>query len=370
MTDYIIQAENLTKKFGDKTAVNSVSFEIPEGELFGFLGPNGAGKTTTIRMLTTLTSVTDGIARVAGYDVTKNAGAVRAKIGVVPQQLIADDELTGTENVLLFAKLHHVANDKAKKRTTELLQLVDLQNSSEKRVKTYSGGMKRRLQLAMGLVHDPSLIFLDEPSLGLDIQTRSKMWDYVRKLNDDRGITVFMTTHYLEEADALCDRVAIVDGGLIKVLGSPNELKMKLGGDLLSIQVTDGQDLTSFLEGVQDVREVVRLSHSSYRIKIPRVEKALPQIVDGISERGLKISDISFTRPTLDQVFLEVTGRQIRDGENEPVTENGINSRTVTKQEVVPKVQTMNEGILSENTIGGSQTAKTLWFDSARRMSR
>jgi ABC-2 type transport system ATP-binding protein len=314
LTKNIIQARNLTKKYGDRTVVDHVSFDIEEGELFGFLGPNGAGKTTTIRMLTTLTSVTRGSASIAGHDVSRNPGEVRAAIGVVPQQLIADDELLGIENVLLFAKLHHVPNEKAKKRAWELMTLVDLEASADKKAKTYSGGMKRRLQLAMGLVHDPRILFLDEPSLGLDIQTRSKMWEYVRKLNDERGITVFMTTHYLEEADALCDRVAIVDGGIIKVSGSPAELKMNLGGDLLSIQVSDGQDLTDFFEEVQDVREVRKIDHSSYQIRIPRVEKALPQIVDGVVERGLKISDISFTRPTLDQVFLQVTGRQIREG--------------------------------------------------------
>jgi len=317
MTNSIIQVEKLTKKYGDKTAVDHITFDIGEGELFGFLGPNGAGKTTTIRMLTTITSVTEGKAMVVGYDVSKNPGEVRARIGVVPQQLIADDELTGVENVLLFAKLHHVPSEKARKRASELLELVDLQASAEKKVKTYSGGMKRRLQLAMGLVHDPSILFLDEPSLGLDIQTRAKMWDYVRKLNTENGITVFMTTHYLEEADALCERVAIVDGGTIKVLGSPAELKMRLGGDLLSVQVSEGPDLRGFLESVHDVNEVVKSSSSSYVIKIPRIEKALPQIVDGISQRGLKILDISFTRPTLDQVFLQVTGKQIRD-ENGP----------------------------------------------------
>ncbi len=320
MTNSIIQAENLTKKFGDKTVVDQVSFDVAEGELFGFLGPNGAGKTTTIRMLTTLTSVSSGRAIVAGHDVSKDPGIVRTVIGVVPQQLIADDELLGIENVLLFAKLHHVPDEKARKRAAELMKLVDLEASAGKKVKTYSGGMKRRLQLAMGLVHDPRLLFLDEPSLGLDIQTRSKMWEYVRKLNDEHGITVFMTTHYLEEADDLCDRVAIVDSGVIKVSGSPKELKMKLGGDLLSIQVSDGPDLTHFFEGVPDVTEVLKLNRSSYRIKIPRVEKALPEIVDGVVQRGLKISDISFTRPTLDQVFLQMTGRQIRDGESEPAT--------------------------------------------------
>jgi ABC-2 type transport system ATP-binding protein len=313
----MIQAEKLTKKFGDKTAIDHVSFNVAEGELFGFLGPNGAGKTTTIRMLTTLTSISSGQAMIAGYDASKNPGAVRNKIGVVPQQLIADDELTGIENVLLFAKLHHVSNEKAKRRATELMQLVDLQAPAENKVKTYSGGMKRRLQLAMGLVHDPRLLFLDEPSLGLDIQTRSKMWDYVRKLNQERGITVFMTTHYLEEADELCDRVAIVDGGVIKVSGSPSELKMNLGGDLLSIKVTEGPDLTRFFGSVPDVKEITKLGQSEYTLKVPRIEKVLPQIVDGVVQKGLKISDISFTRPTLDQVFLQVTGKQIREGETQ-----------------------------------------------------
>lgn len=317
LTDNIIHVQNLTKKYGDKTVVDHLSFDIAEGELFGFLGPNGAGKTTTIRMLTTITSVTEGSATVAGYNVAIDPGAVRVSIGVVPQQLIADDELSGIENVLLFAKLHHVPSEKARRRTSELLKLVDLEASAGRKAKTYSGGMKRRLQLAMGLVHDPRLLFLDEPSLGLDIQTRSKMWDYVRKLNEEKGITVFMTTHYLEEADVLCDRVAIVDGGVIKVSGSPAELKMRLGGDLLSIQVTDGPDLSRFFEGLEDVREVKRLDSSTYRIKVPRFEKALPEIVDGVVQRGLKISDLSFTRPTLDQVFLQVTGRQIRDGEAE-----------------------------------------------------
>jgi len=292
-----------------------VSFEVAEGELFGFLGPNGAGKTTTIRMLTTLASVSDGRAFVAGEDVAKNPGGVRANIGVVPQQLIADDELKGIENVLLFGKLHHVPRDKARSRAAELLQLVDLQGSAEKKVKTYSGGMKRRLQLAMGLIHSPRVLFLDEPSLGLDIQTRSKMWEYLRKLNSEKGVTIFLTTHYLEEADMLCDRVAIIDGGVIKVSGSPSELKAMLGGDLLSIQVGEGPDVTHFLNGVQGVTKVRKPDNFTYKLQIPHLEKTLPEIVEGIAARGLEITDISFSRPTLDQLFLEVTGRKLRDGE-------------------------------------------------------
>ena len=310
----IVQAVNLTKKFGEKTAVDHVSFDVAEGELFGFLGPNGAGKTTTIRMLTTLASISEGNAIVAGFDVAKDPGAVRASIGVVPQELTADDELKGIENVLLSAKLHHIPNDAARRKARYLFKLVDLESSAEKRVKTYSGGMRRRLQLAMGLIHNPKILFLDEPSLGLDVQTRQRMWDDIRQLNHDDGITVFMTTHYLEEADLLCDRVAIVDNGIIKVSGPPSELKEKLGGDILSIEVKDGPDLTGFLHDVPDVLEVSKVNHT-YRIKIPQVEKALPEIVEGVALRGLKISDISFTKPTLDQVFLELTGRKIRDTE-------------------------------------------------------
>ncbi|MDA4130068.1 MAG: ATP-binding cassette domain-containing protein [Thaumarchaeota archaeon] len=313
----IVEAIDLTKKFGEKTAVDHVSFEVGEGELFGFLGPNGAGKTTTIRMLTTLASISEGRALIAGLDVAKNPGGVRAKIGVVPQQLIADDELKGIENVLLFGKLHHVPADKARRKAAELLQLVDLQDSAEKKAKTYSGGMKRRLQLVMGLIHEPRVLFLDEPSLGLDIQTRSKMWEYLQKLNDEHGVTIFMTTHYLEEADMLCDRVAIIDHGVIKVSGSPSELKTMLGGELLSIQVSEGPDVTRFLEGTLGVSEVRKLNNFAYQIKIPRVEIALPQIVDGLTVRKLKITDISFSKPTLDQVFLQVTGRKLRDGESE-----------------------------------------------------
>jgi ABC-2 type transport system ATP-binding protein len=311
----IIQAENLTKKFGDKTAVDHISFSVAEGEIFGFLGPNGAGKTTTIRILTTLASLTEGRATVAGYDVSKHPGSVRANIGVVPQLLTADNELKGIENLLLTARLQHVPHQEARKRSEELLKLVDLQEFAEKPVKTYSGGMRRRLQLILGLVHTPQILFLDEPTLGLDIQTRAKMWEYIKHLNQEKGLTVFMTTHYLEEADSLCNRIAIIDHGVIKVSASPSQLKEKLGGDILTLELTEGRDMTQFLMGVPEVSEVTKPTSNSYRVKLPRVEKALPTIVEGISDHGLKITDISFTKPTLGQVFLEVTGKSFRDSE-------------------------------------------------------
>jgi ABC-2 type transport system ATP-binding protein len=314
MKSKIIEAENLTKIYKETVkAVDHISFFVEEGELFGFLGPNGAGKTTTIKMLTTIASVTDGKASVAGHDVAKEAAAVRKEISVVPQELTADDELKGAENLLLSAKLHHVPNDVARKKAAELLNLLELESAAQRQVKTYSGGMRRRLQLAMGLIHDPKILFLDEPTLGLDIQTRQKMWAYIRDLNREDGITVFMTTHYLEEADFLCDRIAIIDSGLIKVSGSPTELKGKLGGTTLMLQVGYGADISSLLRGIQDVTEVEK-EGETYRIKLARTEQALPEIVESITKKGLKISDIALTKPTMDQVFIQITGNAMRNG--------------------------------------------------------
>jgi ABC-2 type transport system ATP-binding protein len=326
----IIQAEDLTKVYKGKVkAVDKISFSVDEGEIFGFLGPNGAGKSTTIKMLNTIASITSGHATVAGYDVSKNPGAVRDVIGVVPQELTADDELKGIENILLSARLHHVPRDEAKKRAAELLRLVDLETSAERRVKTYSGGMRRRLQLAIGLIHTPKILFLDEPTLGLDVQTRTKMWEYMSKLNKDSGLTIFMTTHYLEEADGLCNRIAIIDHGVIKVSGTPSQLKETVGGDVLTIELTTGPDITDFLRGLPDVSNVAR-NDQVYRIKLPRTERALPAIVEGITKKGLEIKEISFTKPTLDEVFLEITGKSMRDedsGESDSLIQNIMTER-------------------------------------------
>jgi ABC-2 type transport system ATP-binding protein len=311
----IIEAQNLTKLYPPKTkAVDDVSFSVDEGEVFGFLGPNGAGKTTTIKMLTTLASITSGSAIVAGFNVAKDPSAVRRSIGVVPQELTADDELKGSENLVLAARLHHVPGSEIPTRSRDLLKLFDLEDAAGRRVRTYSGGMRRRLQMAMGLVHSPKVLFLDEPTLGLDIQTRTKVWDYINRLNKERGLTVFMTTHYLEEADGLCNRIAIIDHGVIKVSDSPARLKEKFGGDILTIAVSGTTDLTDFLKSVPEVSEVSR-EGQVYRMKLPRTEQALPVILEGIIRRGLNITEISFTRPTLDDVFLEVTGRTMREEE-------------------------------------------------------
>ena len=313
----IIEAENLTKVYGGKVkAVDHISFQVAEGEIFGFLGPNGAGKTTTIKMLNTLASITEGRATVAGHDVARDPGGVRKSIGVVPQELTADDELSGTENMMLMARLHQVSASAAKEKIPALLRLVDLKDAAGRKVKTFSGGMRRRLQLVMGLLHEPRVLFLDEPTLGLDVQTRSKMWQYIKGLNRDRGLTVFMTTHYLDEADSLCDRIAIIDHGTIRISGTPAELKEAHGGDIITLTVTEGsEDLTAFLSGIEGVVGVTR-DGRTYRIRLPKSEKALPAIFTGVIQKEAEIEDIDFSKPTLDQVFLDVVGKSMRDEES------------------------------------------------------
>lgn len=314
MKNRIIEAQNLTKSYKKALkAVDDISFSVEEGEVFGFLGPNGAGKTTTIRMLTTLSSITSGTATVTGYEVTGNPSAVRRSIGIVPQELTADDELKGIENLLLTAKLHHVPNNSAKKNAQKLLSLLELEDAASRLVKTYSGGMRRRLQLAMGLIHSPKLLFLDEPTLGLDIQTRQKMWTYIQQLNRENDVTVFVTTHYLEEADFLCNRIAIIDGGVIKQSGKPSQLKEKLGGNILKIEVNGEAELTAFIKAIPGVSDLTK-NGSNYSIKLTRIEKALPLIVDGLTKKDLKIIDIELVKPTLDQVFLQITGSSMRNG--------------------------------------------------------
>jgi ABC-2 type transport system ATP-binding protein len=311
----IIQANELTKTYRDVIAVDHVSLDVGEGQVYSLLGPNGAGKTTMISMLTTVAAIDEGSAIVAGHDVKSKPGAVRSCIGVLPQEVTLDVELKGIENLLFAAKLHHVPDSLARSRAKDLLQLVELENAAYKRVSTYSGGMKRRLQLIEALIHQPKILFLDEPTVGLDIQTRTRIWDYIQHMNKENGLTIFMTTHYLEEADYLSNKVAIMDHGTIKISGSPANLKDSLHGDILTVDVAEStDDLTVFLSKLDTVKEVTR-TKDGYRLKLPKVETALPEIITGIASRGLKIKATSFSKPTLDQVFLEVTGRSMRDSE-------------------------------------------------------
>jgi len=314
---HAIEANNLTKRFRSLIAVDHVSFSVEEGEIFGFLGPNGAGKTTTINMLTTLLNPTEGSAKVGGFDVEKQDAKVRGIIGLVPQDLTVDEDLTGMENMMIQAKLYHVPTKVAKERIAEALDLVGLTDAANRKVETYSGGMRKRLELAEGLIHHPKVLFLDEPTLGLDVQTRVVIWEYIKKLRDEHRITMLLTTHYMEEADILCDRIAIIDYGKIVALDTPQNLKDSLGGDIIELDFdrkTDAQ--TKTLSSLPQVRDVKRIGNM-YRIKVLKGEKALPEIMETMLRMNLKIDRVSLVKPTLDQVYLEYTGRSLRETQGE-----------------------------------------------------
>ncbi len=315
MSEEIIKAEGLTKVFNHSlTAVDHVDFSVKQGEIFGFLGPNGAGKTTTINMLITILKPTEGKATVLGFDVAKQSYNVRNVIGVVPQEYTADEDLTGLENILLCADMYGIPRSVAKERAEDLLKLVELTDFRDKRVQTFSGGMRRRLELACGLINRPKILFLDEPTLGLDVQTRTATWNYIRKLKTQYGMTLFMTTHYLEEADSLCDRVAIIDHGKIVVVGAPEDLKHSLGGDIITIGIKEDVDVSELISKVENVKEVKK-ENGSYRIKAECGEVTAPSIIETLRNKGYTVAKLSLTEPTLNEVYLEYTGKSMRDAE-------------------------------------------------------
>tara|TARA_B100001013_G_scaffold122262_1_gene70967 strand:- start:1411 stop:2400 length:990 start_codon:yes stop_codon:yes gene_type:complete len=312
----VIRVKNLSKIFNKNIiAINEVSFTVKEGEIFGFLGPNGAGKTTTIKVLTTLLKPTKGEVSVASFDVEKESDAVRSSIGIVPQALTLDDDLKGITNLMISAKLYHVPDKIAKERAKDLLNLVGLTDAADREVNTYSGGMRKRLELIIGLVHEPKILFLDEPTLGLDIQTRSVIWKYLKNLNKEKGLTIFITTHYLEEADFLCDRIGIIDQGKILVENSPSELKEKLGGDIIEIMVDKVNNIKKELEK-QSIVKNVDINEQNIRIEVEKGDIALPIILEVCSSKGIIVKRASLTRPSLDEVFLKYTGKSLRDAES------------------------------------------------------
>ena len=315
MSEDVIKTEKLTKIFnGNLVAVDHIDFSVKSGEIFGFLGPNGAGKTTTINMLITILKPTEGEASVLGYSTAKEANAVRNIIGVVPQEFTADEDLTGYENILLCADLYGIRRNVSKKRANELLKLVELTAFKDKKVQTYSGGMRRRLELASGLINRPKVLFLDEPTLGLDVQTRAATWDYVRMLKKEFGMTLFMTTHYLEEADALCDRIAIIDHGKIIVVGTPSELKESLGGDIITLSIKQDVDITNIITKIKRVKEVKK-ENGLYMVKSESGEVTAPLIIEALRKKGYAVTKLSLTKPTLNEVYLQYTGRSLRDAE-------------------------------------------------------
>jgi len=317
MSEEVIKAEGLTKVFNHNlVAVDHINFSVKQGEIFGFLGPNGAGKTTTINMLITVLKPTEGNASILGYDIAKQNNDVRNTIGVVPQEYTADEDLTGYENILLCADLYGISREVSKKRANDLLTLVELVAFKDKKVQTYSGGMRRRLELACGLVNRPKVLFLDEPTLGLDVQTRAATWNYVRMLKKEFGMTLFMTTHYLEEADALCDRIAIIDHGKIVVVGTPEDLKHSLGGDLITLAIKGNDDVTGLIQKVEHVKEV-RKEDDTYRIKAEFGEITTPFIIEALRKKGYTVTKLTLTEPTLNEVYLEYTGKSMRDAADE-----------------------------------------------------
>lgn len=299
-------------------AVDGVSFQVRRGEIFGFLGPNGAGKTTTISILTTLLPATSGRAHIEGIDVGDRPHDVRRKLGLVFQRSTADEELTGRENMLIEAGLYGLSASSVGDHVTDLLAQMDLAPAADRFVKTYSGGMRRRLELAVGMVHSPRLLFLDEPTLGLDPQGRAGFWRYIRHLRDAKGLTVFMTTHYLDEADQLCDRIAVIDHGKIIAIGTPRELKDSVGGDSLELTLAPGAaDATSLLGGLPGVSNVAR-DGATYRVKCSNGESLVPKTVMAMERAGIDVVGVTVIKPTLDEVFLQLTGRAYREEGEHP----------------------------------------------------
>ena len=313
-----IDVSHLSKSYDGHRAVTDVSFQVYVGEIFGLLGPNGAGKSTTLRTLITLLSPTSGRASIFGLDSLQDADRVRRLIGYVPQERAIDRFLTGREHLELLAALYHLPKGQAGPRIAELLKLVELEAHADRPAKTYSGGMKRKLDIACGLLPDPKVLFLDEPTLGLDVQSRLKIWDYVRLLKA-RGMTIVMTTNYLDEADQLCDRLAIIDAGVIKTIGSPVELKVGLGGDIVSLTIKETEKVPSLdlaLKG-QPAIKAVRAVPKGLDIRVESAEKALPIILESANRLGCTVEFIQYNRPRLDDVFLAHTGRRIEAVERE-----------------------------------------------------
>ncbi len=309
----MIEVTSLTKRFGNFTAVDSVSFRVEKGEVFGLLGPNGAGKTTTIRCLLTLIKPNSGQVRVSGIDALRNPQQVRQLCGYVPQEVSVDGDLTGYENLLLYARLYQVPRTLRKKRIQEALEFMGLADRANSLVKTYSGGMMRRLEIAQVLVNRPKVLFLDEPSIGLDPAAKRMIWDYIVRLRDDFDTTILLTTHDMLEADELCDRIAIMNLGKIAVTGSPGELKARLGGDVISI-TTASNDCFSVLQRLG--YQLLSPSHDSVcELVVQNGERKIPRILEELKQHGITATSVSLKRAALDDVFLKYAGVRIDEGD-------------------------------------------------------
>ena len=312
----VIETEGLRKSYGDHLAVESLNLDIDRGEVYGLLGPNGAGKTTTIRMLTTLLEPSAGSARVCGYDIAAEAREVRRRIGYVMQTVAYRGLLTGREWVEIEASLYHVPRREVRARAAQALESVGLIQDADRRWTEYSGGMKKRLDLACGLLHSPEVLVLDEPTLGLDVQSRHGVWDYVRGQRD-RGATVLLATNYLDEADRLCDRVAIIDRGVVVAEGSPAVLKRSVGADLVQVESSDATALKSAVSDEPWVKDIVSSDSGDLHIYVEDASLALPAIMRIALDRGIELEQMTYSQPSLDDVFLLHTGRELMEGEGQ-----------------------------------------------------
>jgi len=313
---YAIEVNSLTKKFGDFKAVDNISFHVEEGEIFGFLGPNGAGKSTTMMILTTLLKPTSGNVLVGGYDVMLNAKKVREKIGYVQQEISVDEFLTGRENLYLHARINQIPSNLIKSRIDDVLELVELGEKKDQAALTYSGGMRKRLDIANGLLSRPAVLFLDEPTVGLDIQTRRKIWGYIKKIRKDFGMTVFISTHYMEEADNLCDRIGIIDHGKIQVIDTPKSMKSAIGNEIISFNLVDGKaNQDTLIDQIGRIEFVKEVKNKDGLITVfsTKSNEVIPKIFQESANLDMKIRSLTLKQPTLDDVFISYTGHDLRD---------------------------------------------------------
>ena len=314
-----IEVENLTKRFGDFVAVDSLSFNVGHGEVFGLLGPNGAGKSTLIRMMTTLVPPTSGKVLINGFDVVRSPNDVRQSIGVIPQAMTSDLDLTAWENMSIFAKFYGLPREERRKTIKELLEAVDLTQWADKPLKMFSGGMRRRLEIARGLVHHPKIFFLDEPTTGLDPVSRVAVWEMLSRLKRERDLTILLTTHYMDEADKLCDRIAIVDHGKLVALDSPLKLKASVPGkNIMEVSFanppSDWQSILGSLPDVADVKAVDNV----YRLSSDNGPRTTVEVMDAARKAGVEVTSLSVQSTSLDDVFVHYTGHQLRDALQAP----------------------------------------------------
>lgn len=314
---YTIKTDSLSKRFGDIQSVDNITIDVEQSEVYGFLGSNGAGKSTTMKMLTTLLRPTSGSARVAGYDIATQPSSVREHIGFVQQESAIDEYLTGRENLILQARLSRLEPAVAKRRIDELMETTGLADRQHDATVTYSGGMKKRLDIASGLLHRPTILFLDEPTVGLDIQTRHRIWEHIHTMHKEYDMTVFLSTHYMEEADMLCDRICIIDQGKVKAVGRPSQMKESLEQEVIKMRSDNAvllSDSISSIDGVQDIQR----TNDTLQIHVSDGPQTIPVIFQKAQALNIQIQSVSMTGPTLDDVYISYTGHQIREQGPEP----------------------------------------------------